>query len=89
MRARLHATGRHDYDEQIAAVRHLVEKTADGAAPAEDVAQKVLHAMTDATPKTRYLGGAQAHSVAAVARLLPDHMKDWVVRHEADLPPPD
>ena len=77
------------YDEQIDAVRHLVEKTAADAAPAQDVAKAVADALTARKPKTRYLAGKGAHPVAAAARTLPDRLKDLVVAHEADLPRPE
>ena len=80
--------GERAYDEQIDAVRHLVEKTAADAAPAQDVAKAVADALTARKPKTRYLAGKGAHPVAAAARTLPDRLKDLVVAHEADLPSP-
>lgn len=80
--------GERAYDEQIDAVRHLVEKTAADAAPASHVAKAVADALTSHKPKTRYLAGKGAYPVAAAARMLPDRLKDLVVAHEADLPEP-
>ena len=37
-------------------------------------------------PKTRYLAGHQAKTLAAVARTLPDKVKDRLVEREAHLP---
>jgi NAD(P)-dependent dehydrogenase (short-subunit alcohol dehydrogenase family) len=81
--------GERAYNEQIDAVRHLVEKTAADAAPAQDVAEAVTDALTARKPKTRYLAGKGAHPVAVAARTLPDRLKDLVVAHEADLPSPE
>jgi NAD(P)-dependent dehydrogenase (short-subunit alcohol dehydrogenase family) len=86
VRHTLDERGERAYDEQIDAVRHLVEKTAANAAPAQDVAEAVVSALTARKPKTRYLAGKGAHPVAVAARTLPDRLKDKVVAHEADLP---
>ncbi len=86
LRLTLDSRGERTYDEQIAAVRLLVEKTAASAAPVAEVAEAVADAVTSTKPKTRYLAGKGAHPVAAAARTLPDRLKDWVVAREADLP---
>jgi hypothetical protein len=66
-----------------------VDKTAAGAAPAQDVAKAVADALTARKPKTRYLAGKGAHPVAVAERTLPDRLKDLVVAHEAELPGPE
>ena len=76
------------YDDQLAAVRALVEKTAAEAAPADHVAKAVAAALTAKRPKTRYLAGKGARAVAVAARTLPDRLKDLAVAHEAHLPSP-
>jgi NAD(P)-dependent dehydrogenase (short-subunit alcohol dehydrogenase family) len=86
MKARLDGEGNALYDDQIDAVRKLVEKTAADTAPADDVAKAVEHALSAKKPKTRYLAGKGAKAIAVAARTLPDHLKDLVVAHEADLP---
>lgn len=85
--------GLHDrsidrYDAQIEAVTALVEKTAEDADPADHVALAVFDALTSRKPKTRYLAGKDAKAVGALARALPDHLKDRLVAREADLPEP-
>ena len=85
----LHDRGIDLYDDDIASVRALVEKTADGAAPADKVAKAVTSALTAKKPKTRYLAGTDARAVAVMAKALPDHLKDLAVAHEANLPHPD
>jgi NAD(P)-dependent dehydrogenase (short-subunit alcohol dehydrogenase family) len=84
----LHERGIDLYDEQIAAVRALIEKTAANTAPADHVAKAVTAALTAKHPKTRYLAGKGAKPVAAMAKILPDHLKDRAVAREAHLPAP-
>ena len=84
----LHDRGIHLYDDDIASVRALVEKTGDEAAPADRVAKAVANALTAKRPKTRYLAGKDARAVAVMAKTLPDHLKDVAVAHEANLPKP-
>ena len=85
----LHDRGIHLYDDDIASVRALVEKTADEAASPDRVAKAVANALTAKRPKTRYLAGKDARAVAVMAKTLPDHLKDIAVAHEANLPDPD
>jgi NAD(P)-dependent dehydrogenase (short-subunit alcohol dehydrogenase family) len=85
-RANLHDRDIDLYDAQITAVRALVEKTAADTDPPEKVAAAVLDALTAKHPKTRYLAGRGAKAIAAIAKTLPDHLKDLAVAHEADLP---
>jgi NAD(P)-dependent dehydrogenase (short-subunit alcohol dehydrogenase family) len=85
----LHARGIDLYDDQITAVRALVEKTATDAAPADDIAKAVVDALTAKRPKTRYLAGKGAKAVATMARTLSDHMKDRAVARVAHLPDPE
>ena len=84
----LHDRGIHLYDDDIASVRALVEKTAAEAAPPDQVAKAVADALTAKRPKSRYLAGKDARAVALLAKALPDHLKDIAVAHEADLPHP-
>jgi len=86
MKARLDTEGITLYDAQVDAVRKLVEKTAADTAPADHVAKAVAHALIAKKPKTRYLAGKGAKAIAVAAKTLPDHLKDLVVAHEADLP---
>jgi NAD(P)-dependent dehydrogenase (short-subunit alcohol dehydrogenase family) len=86
MHQKLKDRGIELYDEDIASVRALVEKTAEDAAPADRVAKAVNNALTAKKPKTRYLAGKDARAVAVMAKALPDHLKDLAVAHEAHLP---
>jgi len=82
----LHERGVHLYDDDIASVRVLVTKTAEDALPADQIADAVLAALTARRPKARYLAGKDAKPVALMAKVLPDHLKDLAVAHEAGLP---
>ena len=84
----LHDRGIQLYDDDIASVRALVEKTAAEALPPDKVAIAVEKALTAKKPKTRYLAGKDARAVAVMAKTLPDHLKDIAVSHEANLPRP-
>ena len=77
------------YEQQIAGVRRLVEKTAAGAAKPAVLARAIADALTSDKPKTRYLAGKGAKETAALAHSLPDHLKDRAVALEAGLPDPE
>src|SRR5262245_44834305 len=81
--------GRDLYDEQIAAIRRTVEKTAADAAPALDLAKAVGSALMSAKPKTRYLAGHGAKEAAALARTATDGLKDRAIAREVGLPAPE
>jgi NAD(P)-dependent dehydrogenase (short-subunit alcohol dehydrogenase family) len=73
------------YEEQIAAVRKAIEKTAADADPPLVIAKAILHALTSDKPKTRYLAGHGGKETAAVAA-LPDRTRDRALVHELGLP---
>jgi NAD(P)-dependent dehydrogenase (short-subunit alcohol dehydrogenase family) len=85
----LHEDGNSRYDEQIAAVRRLVEKTAADTAPARVLAKTIAGALTADKPQTRYLAGKGAKEAAALARTATDGMKDRAIAHEVGLPAPE
>lgn len=88
MQQKINDRGISIYDEDIAAVRALVEKTEKEAAPADRIAKAVSNALTAKRPKPRYLAGKDARAIAIMAKTLPDHLKDLAVAHEAHLPTP-
>jgi NAD(P)-dependent dehydrogenase (short-subunit alcohol dehydrogenase family) len=88
MEVGLHDRGITLYDGQITAVRELVVKTEEEAAPAEQIAKAVGDALTSKKPKTRYLAGKSAKAIGVIAKTLPDRLKDTAVAHEAHLPRP-
>ena len=67
------------YRPALAAFREVAAKRSARAAPAEDVAKAVEHALTAARPKTRYVVGRDAHLRAALQR-LPDRLRDRALR---------
>ena len=67
----LHERGIHLYDDDIASVRALVEKTEDEAESPDRVAKAVANALTAKRPRTRYLAGKDARAVAVMAKASP------------------
>ncbi len=75
---RLSAVDRARYaDAYRTAVARAVARTRAGIAP-EVVAEVVLRALTDRTPKTRYTVGADARLLLTLAAILPDRLLDRV-----------
>lgn len=89
MAVTLRGQGHAEYDAQIKGVRRLVESTANGAAPVEDLAATVAKALTVKSPKSRYVAGRGAGVAAVLARAATDGLKDRAVVHEAQLPQPE
>ena len=87
LQGRLGDEGYRLYAEQIDAVRRMVVKTAADAAPPEEIAKAVAHALTSKKPKSRYLAGHGAEAAATLAR-LGDGLKDRAVAKEVGLPAP-
>ena len=87
LESRLGDDGYRLYAEQIDAVRRLVVKTAEDAAPPDAIAKAVAHALTSKKPKARYLEGHGAEAAATLAR-MPDGVKDRAVAKEVGLPAP-
>jgi NAD(P)-dependent dehydrogenase (short-subunit alcohol dehydrogenase family) len=65
--------------DQLAAASR---KTAARGVPPERVADAVVHALTAARPKTRYLVGADAKIQAQLRRLVPDRLLDRLIARE-------
>jgi NAD(P)-dependent dehydrogenase (short-subunit alcohol dehydrogenase family) len=84
----LHERGHDEYDAQFAAVRKVVEKSPESAAPAEDLAKAIADALTAEKPKTRYHAGHGSKEAFVASRTLTDHAKDRIVAHEVGLPRP-
>jgi len=68
------------YGKAIDVMRREAEKMANRAAPASRVADCVVHAITAAKPKTRYLCGGGARMEWLVARWMPDSLRDRIIR---------
>ena len=85
----LHERGHDEYDAQFAAIRNVVEKSPDSAAPADDLAKAIATALTASKPKTRYHAGHGSKEAFAASRTLTDHAKDRLVVREVGLPRPE
>jgi NAD(P)-dependent dehydrogenase (short-subunit alcohol dehydrogenase family) len=85
----LHERGHAEYDAQFAAIRKVVEKSPESAAPPEDLAEAIADALTASKPKTRYHAGHGSKEAFVAARTLTDHAKDRLAARELGLPRPE
>jgi short-subunit dehydrogenase len=67
------------YGERIRGARKVADQRANDAAPAQEVADSVEHALTSDKPKTRYLIGRTGKVMVALERWLPDRAFDRLV----------
>ncbi len=74
------------YGTAITSMRKAVDRVSSEAISTDYVAQAVLHALTSARPKTRYLVGKDARVQAAIAKLLPDRLRDKLITRLLRLP---
>ncbi len=74
------------YAEAVAAVKQAVSQAAARAIAPEAVVRAVLHALTAARPKTRYLVGRDARLRALMVKLLPDRAADRLLTWVLGLP---
>lgn len=72
--------GRRLYAPLIEAAQRAVGQRSGSAIPADAVAQAVEHALTSSSPRTRYRVGTDAKLQYLLARLLPDRLRDRVLR---------
>jgi NAD(P)-dependent dehydrogenase (short-subunit alcohol dehydrogenase family) len=70
------------YGPELDQVEAAALKTATRGVPPERVAGAVVHALTAARPKTRYVVGADAKIQAQLRRLLPDRVLDRLIARE-------
>jgi len=68
------------YGEAIKTMRGFADKLIRDAAPVEDVADCVTHAITAKNPKTRYRCGSGAKVAGVFAWLAPDVLRDVIIR---------
>lgn len=68
------------YEADLAVLRNAVAKLASRALPVDRVVRAVIHALTSRRPKTRYFVGRGVRSTFKGNRLLPDRLRDWIVR---------
>ncbi|GAB4330142.1 MAG: SDR family oxidoreductase [Dehalococcoidia bacterium] len=83
---RLPAEAMGRYGDAIAAVRRFAREADARGLPPEAVAKVVSQAVRATRPKARYLVGNDARLQKAVARLLPDRVRDRVLMTYLNLP---
>lgn len=76
----------HLYGMTIPAVLDIATNTGKSGTSAEEVAEAIIHALTAARPKTRYIVGRGARLGTAVLERLPDQLRDfliawWLLKH--------
>jgi len=68
------------YGKALDAMRDFAEKLIRDAAPVQEVADCVVHAITAKKPKTRYRCGSGAKVAGVFAWLAPDALRDIILR---------
>ena len=84
LEASLPEEGRRQYADQIAAARRgMVNSNRTGVSP-EEVAEVVEKALTGERPLARYLVGRGAQVMGVASRVLPDSLRDALVRKASE-----
>jgi NAD(P)-dependent dehydrogenase (short-subunit alcohol dehydrogenase family) len=68
------------YDADLATVRKFVDHSIRIASPVSKVVEAVVHALTARRPKAHYYLGWDVSFCFRAMKLLPDGVRDWVVR---------
>jgi NAD(P)-dependent dehydrogenase (short-subunit alcohol dehydrogenase family) len=74
------------YQSELDLFRAAINEAARTAAPVERVVRAVVHAMTAKRPKTRYFLGWPVRVCFKGMKMLPDRLRDWIVRKAMGLP---
>ncbi len=74
------------YTEMMLRIRDAVRKAVERAIPPDAVVQAVVHALTAAHPRTRYLVGTDAKIRAWMVKWLPDRLNDRLLTWMLKLP---
>ena len=74
------------YETDLAVMRRMAEQMAETASPVERMVRAVVHALTARRPKTHYFLGWNAQLPFKGMKLLPDGLRDWIVRKAIGLP---
>jgi NAD(P)-dependent dehydrogenase (short-subunit alcohol dehydrogenase family) len=74
------------YSDGMERVKSIATKSEKNAGPPSLVADAVIHALTSANPKSRYLVGRDAKLRALLSALLPDNRQDRVLTKVLQLP---
>ncbi len=67
-------------------MEQVLSTQADNPTPVTDVAEAVIHALTSASPKTRYGVGLPNRGLMAMRRLAPDTVGDAILKRILNLP---
>lgn len=67
------------YGSRLQVLRHILERAPARSTPPESVAEAVLHALTAARPRLRYVVGRDARLRLFLKRLLPERLHDALV----------
>ena len=73
------------YETDLAAMRQAVARLARTASPVDRVVRAVVHALTAKRPKTHYFLGWQVRLSFKGMKMLPDRIRDWIVRKQIGL----
>jgi NAD(P)-dependent dehydrogenase (short-subunit alcohol dehydrogenase family) len=73
------------YEAEMAAMRQTGARLARTAEPVDRVVRAVLHALLAKRPKTRYFLGWPVRLSFKGMRMLPDWLRDWIVRKQLGL----
>jgi NAD(P)-dependent dehydrogenase (short-subunit alcohol dehydrogenase family) len=73
------------YRADLEALRHSARRLAAAARPVQSVVQAVVHALSAVRPKTRYFGDWQTRLCFKGLKMVPDPLRDWIVRRGLEL----
>jgi NAD(P)-dependent dehydrogenase (short-subunit alcohol dehydrogenase family) len=73
------------YRADLEALRHSARRLAAAARPVQSVVLAVVHALSAARPKTRYFGDWQTRLCFKGLKMVPDPLRDWIVRRGLEL----
>ncbi|MCE5302087.1 MAG: SDR family oxidoreductase [Planctomycetaceae bacterium] len=74
------------YGRELTMLREAVTQLAGSASPVERVVRAVVHALSARRPKTRYFLGWSVRVCFKGMKMLPDGLRDWIVRKAEGLP---
>jgi NAD(P)-dependent dehydrogenase (short-subunit alcohol dehydrogenase family) len=77
--AELPPEAHENYGHLIRAIQTEVPRLAETGVPPEEVADRIVHALTSKRPRTRYMIGREARMRWAVAKRVPDRVMDSLI----------